>query len=497
MELSEALRIQGEMVERSRPIVEMWSSMPVEALARHGYRSDTEGGAKFLNFLEGIKGHDDFDTQWRRHTTAVLLENARLELSRMDETVKMQQVGGFEKLIFPTISAVQANLILNDLVSIQPMTAPTGLVFYLDVLAGTTKGKISKGDRLYGSTRGPEPIVHYTDEVVDTETLVIADGTNYGGGGTALAVSVSYIPVRPGTVNITDGTQNVSDDGNGNLVGNCSSGTINYQTGAIANFKFTSVTAASTPITASYEFDSELTDLVPEMDIRLTSSNITAKTNKLKIQYSMEASQDLRQLHGLDVEPTIMAYTTNEIQREIVNRVRDHLIAVAAAGSVTWNRTPPTGVQWYFHKQQVRDTLIEGSGLIRKATRRFAASWLMCDVTTCSILKVVDGFKPAPKPSGIAGVWKVGTLDNMDIYEDPDFPVSKVSSAGSTTGAGIFGHKGGTFIESGYVFAPYLSIFATETIVLPDFKARKGLMYRAGHKLVEPAQYGLFVLQQT
>ena len=34
-------------------------------------------------------------------------------------------------------------------------------------------------------------------------------------------------------------TQNVTDDGNGNLIGNCTNGTINYATGAIANLQFT------------------------------------------------------------------------------------------------------------------------------------------------------------------------------------------------------------------------------------------------------------------
>lgn len=41
------------------------------------------------------------------------------------------------------------------------------------------------------------------------------------------------------TANTADSTLNVTDDGNGNLIGDCSAGTINYQTGAIAGLTFT------------------------------------------------------------------------------------------------------------------------------------------------------------------------------------------------------------------------------------------------------------------
>src|SRR5208337_4921676 len=42
------------------------------------------------------------------------------------------------------------------------------------------------------------------------------------------------------TANVTNGnTLNVTDDGNGNLIGNCTAGNINYQTGQILNLSFT------------------------------------------------------------------------------------------------------------------------------------------------------------------------------------------------------------------------------------------------------------------
>jgi len=54
------------------------------------------------------------------------------------------------------------------------------------------------------------------------------------------------------TANTASGTMNVTDDGAGNLIGDCSSGTIDYQTGAIANLVFTSAIPSGNNIQAQY-----------------------------------------------------------------------------------------------------------------------------------------------------------------------------------------------------------------------------------------------------
>jgi hypothetical protein len=54
------------------------------------------------------------------------------------------------------------------------------------------------------------------------------------------------------TANTATGTLNVTDDGAGNLIGDCTTGTINYQTGAIANLNFTSAVPSGNNIQAQY-----------------------------------------------------------------------------------------------------------------------------------------------------------------------------------------------------------------------------------------------------
>jgi len=83
-------------------------------------------------------------------------------------------------------------------------------------------------------------VVPYGKESV---TLGTGDGsaTNFSG-------SFSNIPLAPGSITVTDGTQTLRDDGCGNLYGD-GSGTVNYETGEIA-VSFASAVASGASVTA-------------------------------------------------------------------------------------------------------------------------------------------------------------------------------------------------------------------------------------------------------
>jgi hypothetical protein len=60
-------------------------------------------------------------------------------------------VEGFAAVAFPIVRRVFGGLIANDLVSVQPMSLPSGLIFFLDfqhTVAGG--GRSSAGESLYG-----------------------------------------------------------------------------------------------------------------------------------------------------------------------------------------------------------------------------------------------------------------------------------------------------------------------------------------------------------
>ena len=79
------------------------------------------------------------------------------------------------------------------------------------------------------------------------------------------------------------------------------------------------------------------------------------------------------------------------------------------------------------------------------------------------------------------GAETVGTLNGRyKVYKDPYFPRNKI----------LIGLKGNTFLESGYIYAPYVPLILTPVIYsAEDFLPRRGIMTRAGKKMVRSDFY--------
>ena len=68
----------------------------------------------------------------KKATMAVLLENQAKSLLKESSSMSAGDVEGFAAVAFPIVRRVFAGLIANDLVSVQPMSLPSGLIFFLD-----------------------------------------------------------------------------------------------------------------------------------------------------------------------------------------------------------------------------------------------------------------------------------------------------------------------------------------------------------------------------
>ncbi len=89
-------------------------------------------GAALINkweqtgLLEGISDDN------KKNGMARLLENQAKELLRESSSMAGGDVEGFAAVAFPLVRRVFGSLIANDLVSVQPMSLPSGLIFFLD-----------------------------------------------------------------------------------------------------------------------------------------------------------------------------------------------------------------------------------------------------------------------------------------------------------------------------------------------------------------------------
>ncbi len=97
--------------------------------------------------LEGIEADNS------RQSMARLLENQAKELLRESSQMSAGDVEGFASVAFPIVRRVFGGLIANDLVSVQPMSLPSGLIFFLDFKYSPNLGDTTAEDR-FGNDKG-------------------------------------------------------------------------------------------------------------------------------------------------------------------------------------------------------------------------------------------------------------------------------------------------------------------------------------------------------
>jgi hypothetical protein len=558
--------------------------------------------------LEGL------ETEQAQHNMARLLENQAKSLLKESNTMAGGSVEGFAAVAFPIVRRVFAGLIANDLVSVQPMSLPSGLIFFLDFTFGTELGDVALGANanrlgnqseksIYGTNQvgsqvtggvdivgtglkeslsGPRDMVGYAygsptgscgSGISGTEITLVTKGSLTGSTETQknkylqwdpdiLALSASgdthaFAVFQIPKANITGSTSigqadydNLSafsasfDAATGINAGDLvirrlthldpdDNTKVNFVVfgddstdGDIANTA--AVPAAADiaqivfPITDGLKnagplgaiegtplWGLEDSTQIPEIDIKVDSVAITAQTKKLKAKWTPELGQDLNAYHNLDAEVELTSILSEQIALEIDREILADLVNGATAATYYWSRSPGlfvnrvngnemgaasaapdfTGTvsEWY---ETLIETINDVSAQIHIKTLRGGANFIVCGPEVANILEFTSGFRAnvtADADKGDIGAVKVGSLNRkFDIIVDPYFLRNVI----------LVGRRGSSFLESGYVYAPYVPLQTTPTIFGPeDFVPRKGVMTRYAKKMVRPDLYGLVIVR--
>jgi hypothetical protein len=258
------------------------------------------------------------------------------------------------------------------------------------------------------------------------------------------------------------------------------------------------------------DFDTTPEPVIPEIDIKIESIAVTATTRKLRARWSPELAQDLNAYHSMDAEVELTQILSEQIALEIDREILNDLLVEAQGANFYWDRRPGrfvnkrTGVdqtsagsltsptftgtvrEWY---ETLVETIIDVANEIHRKTLRGSANFIVVSPEVATIFEASVLYKPSIKIDGqgqaaISGIGAeaIGSLSNrFTVYKDPYFPRNKI----------LVGYKGGSYLESGYVYAPYVPLIVTPTIFAPeDFTPRKGVMTRYGKKMVRADFYG-------
>jgi hypothetical protein len=251
---------------------------------------------------------------------------------------------------------------------------------------------------------------------------------------------------------------------------------------------------------------------IPEIDIKIESISVTAETRKLRARWSPELAQDLNAYHSLDAEVELTQILSEQIALELDREILNDLLTGGSGANYFWSRAPGkfvnkqsglevtratsltpgpafTGTvrEWY---ETLTETIIDVANEIHRKTLRGSANFIVVSPDVATVLEASVLYKPVYSIDGSGqvgspmtiGAEKIGTLSNrFTVYKDPYFPRNKI----------LVGYKGGSYLETGYVYAPYVPLIVTPTIFAPeDFTPRKGVMTRYGKKMIRSDFYG-------
>jgi len=240
---------------------------------------------------------------------------------------------------------------------------------------------------------------------------------------------------------------------------------------------------------------------IPQIDVKLKSEAIVAKTRKLKAQWTPEFAQDLNAYQALDAEAELTSIMSEYISLEIDLEVLDMLIQDASAYDEWWSATnnralnsTKTGYndlnffntqgQWF---QTLGTKLQKVSNKIHQKTLRGGANFMVVSPSVATIIESIPGFAStsdgeATKMSYAFGIQKSGQLNNrFTVYKNPYMTENVI----------LMGYRGSQFLETGAVFSPYVPLIMTPLVYDPDtFTPRKGLLTRYAKKMIRPEFYG-------
>jgi len=511
--------------------------------------------------LEGLANETE------KNNMSLILENQAKQL-----VVESSQTGGgansagtftagqgeqWAGVALPLVRKVFGQIAAKDFVSVQPMSLPSGLVFFLDFqyggggaiegqggkfatgsnvfgtssLYGRTDTSTAPTDGLYGAGKWTYS-TNVTQSAADAVVAVTSASWAEVGYDQSLSASAFLQQIAKVTIdeaiapfadkegvrgftitqiegdNYTD-SDNVSqfnfhDSANTNYVVFVNQGQTVDNADNDANFVYP--TQPTDKNRGDFEdgnntVNNENTPIdIPEINIKMKSEAIVAKTKKLKAVWTPEFAQDLNAYHSLDAEAELTSimseYISLEIDLEILGMLVENALTteywsvnnneIATSTGISTSTTNVfynTQGQWF---QTLGTKLNKVSNKIHQLTLRGGANFLVCSPTIGTILESIPGFAASDGADADAmnyafGIQKVGNLNSKyQVYKNPYMTENTI----------LLGYKGSQFLETGATFAPYIPLIMTPLVYDPDtFTPRKGLLTRYAKKMLRPEYY--------
>jgi hypothetical protein len=411
---------------------------------------------------------------YRKKVTAVLLENQEQALRQQhlyedmggngnlggpatSTSYNNGQVSGYDPVLISLIRRSMPNLMAYDICGVQPMTAPTGLIFamranYQYAGSGKTYGQAGYVEAMFQEPQAAFGGSGWTLNAAFNATKGLSAGYNSGTG------------ISPGTAELQTLRAMLTSNGEG--IGN---NPLSFSAGGTGGY--------TNPQYGTWN----------QMAFSIDRVAVQAKTRALSSNYTVELAQDLKAVHGLDAEAELANLLSTEILAEINREIVKTIYYVAKSGSQqndltnrgTYDLDDDSDGRWSAERFRGLSFQIEREcNAIAKETRRGKGNFIICDSDTAAAL-AMSGFmslSPAIAPqlnvddtqSTFAGVLS----GKIKVYIDPYSPL----------GFNFFvaGYKGESPYDAGLFYCPYVPLQMVRAVDPNTFQPRIAFKTRYG-----------------
>ena len=395
---------------------------------------------------EGVLDHADLPAikdPYRKAVTAVVLENQAIEMQKsgqmLNEATPANAAGtggfgggaaaggpvaGFDPILISLVRRSLPNLIAYDVCGVQPMTGPTGLIFAMRSMYGTTRAPGSGVEAFYNEAN-----------------------TGFGGASGAQ----TSLAVGSATANT--------------FVGN-----------AAALLGHTTAQAEDNPF---QEMGFSIEKVTVSANTRALKAEYSMElAQDLKAVHGLDAETELSNILSAEI--------LAEINREVVRTIYGTAVTGAQIGTTTagtFDLDTDSNGRWMVEKVKGLAFQIEReANAIAKTTRRGKGNIVICssDVASAFAMAGLLDYQSALQGQvnltvDDTGNTYAGTMfGRMKVYIDPYFPT------GSTSEFAVVGYKGSNAYDAGIFYCPYVPLQMVRAVDTGSFQPKIGFKTRYG-----------------
>ena len=431
----------------------------------------------------------NIEDSYKKKVTAVLLENQEKALreqyiaeqapaNSMQGNFSDPQVGvagnlaGYDPVLISLVRRAMPNLMAYDIAGVQPMSAPTGLIFAMRARY-TKQADAGAGVNPTANGAGQEALYQEAWAKFSGSGMTSADAPHSATGG-----------VNP--TGITGGFSGVSFG----------------QDPRTINAPWADAFRAMLTGTGE-QLGTTDGDAFQQMAFNIDRVAVQARTRALKAEYSTELAQDLKAVHGLDAETELANILSTEILAEINRELLRAIYGSATAGaqqsdlqglgaSALLNGAGgiydlDTDADGRWSAERFRGLMYQierEANVIAKDTRRGKGNFVICSSDVASAL-AMGGFLNISPALNVqldvddTGNTFAGVLNGkMRVYIDP-YSGSDNAAVGSTNFCCV-GYKGTSPYDAGLFYCPYVPLQMMRAVGQDSFQPRIGFKTRYG-----------------